>query len=285
MDVASALKHRLKTLGIEQRELAVKTGVTEGYISQLLNGKKAPPAPRRTGIYAKMEVFLGLPDGFLSNLAGLQLAADLKLKLEYPPSPLFADARELILGKCKAEKAQRVRSMFEKEPFGEVERLVTQKLLDLVKGVVKKERDREGWIKEVARLSARTCDQTRIDVMDFLDTDIFHISTGNCVSFLEPLIESWDIDLENFAIRVVLNSRVTADHVRNLEFVESDPVPPYEVEPGFTAFLADAGLSGEATAEEVEFLKKLKFKTKRPTPLYYYRELQSLRDPLHFIQS
>ena len=24
------------------------------------------------------------------------------------------------------------------------------------------------------------------------------------------------------------------------------------------------------------------FGTKRPTPLYYYRELQSLRDPLHF---
>jgi len=26
----------------------------------------------------------------------------------------------------------------------------------------------------------------------------------------------------------------------------------------------------------------LRFKGKRPTPLYYYRELQNLRDPLHF---
>ena len=32
----------------------------------------------------------------------------------------------------------------------------------------------------------------------------------------------------------------------------------------------------------MEFLKKLKFNGKRPTSLYYYRELQSLRDPLHF---
>jgi hypothetical protein len=32
----------------------------------------------------------------------------------------------------------------------------------------------------------------------------------------------------------------------------------------------------------MEFLKKLKFNGKRPTALYYYRELQSLKDPLHF---
>ena len=41
-------------------------------------------------------------------------------------------------------------------------------------------------------------------------------------------------------------------------------------------------LSGDATDEEIEFLKRLKFKERRPAPLYYYRELQNLRDPLHF---
>jgi hypothetical protein len=44
----------------------------------------------------------------------------------------------------------------------------------------------------------------------------------------------------------------------------------------------DKSLSGDATEEEIEFLKTLKFKGRRPAPLYYYRELQSLRDPLHF---
>ena len=34
--------------------------------------------------------------------------------------------------------------------------------------------------------------------------------------------------------------------------------------------------------QEIEFLKMLKFEGRRPSPLYYYRELQSLRDPLHF---
>jgi len=41
-------------------------------------------------------------------------------------------------------------------------------------------------------------------------------------------------------------------------------------------------VSGDATEEEIEFLKRLRFNGKHPTPLYYYRELQNLRDPLHF---
>jgi hypothetical protein len=46
--------------------------------------------------------------------------------------------------------------------------------------------------------------------------------------------------------------------------------------------LKDGCLSADATEEEIEFLKMLKFKGRRPSALYYYRELQSLRDPLHF---
>ena len=43
-----------------------------------------------------------------------------------------------------------------------------------------------------------------------------------------------------------------------------------------------ATASGNATPDEAEFLSRLRFKGNRPGPLYYYRELQSLRDPLHF---
>jgi hypothetical protein len=41
-------------------------------------------------------------------------------------------------------------------------------------------------------------------------------------------------------------------------------------------------MSGNITEEEINFLRGLKFNGRRPSPLYYYRELQSLRDPLHF---
>ena len=54
-------------------------------------------------------------------------------------------------------------------------------------------------------------------------------------------------------------------------------------QPGLREFLRNRSLSGDATPEEIEFLRNLRFKDGRqPTALYYYRELQNLRDPLHF---
>ena len=79
-----------------------------------------------------------------------------------------------------------------------------------------------------------------------------------------------------------MNNRVVAEHNKKLDFVEKEPKQIFKEEPGLTEFLRDTVLSGDANEEEVAFLKKLRFKTKRPTPLYYYRELQNLRDPLHF---
>jgi len=42
-------------------------------------------------------------------------------------------------------------------------------------------------------------------------------------------------------------------------------------------------MSSTAAEEEIEFLKQLRFKSRQPTALYYYRELQNLRDGLHFV--
>src|SRR5438034_5678751 len=127
MDFRLLIRHRLKKLGIEQRDLAEATQVTESYISQLLTGKKPPPAPERTDIYDKMEMFLRLPAGKLATLAELQRMDALKRKLADPPTPLFKEVRELILAKCEPSKEQPIRAMFEKEPFGALESLGTQK--------------------------------------------------------------------------------------------------------------------------------------------------------------
>ena len=282
MDVSLVIRHRLNELGLEQRDLATAAQVTESYISQLLTGKKAPPVANRTDIYGKMEAFLKLPSGELSQLAELQRIEELKRKLGDPPVPLFKEVRELILRKCAPDKEKQIRAIFEKQPFGELERLVTQKIMDVVKRVAKKELESEDWLREVARLSNRDYEQMRVNILEFLDTDIFHLSIENCVSFLEPLIESWDIDLETFGMEIDLNNRVVSEHVKKLEFVEKEPEQPFEEEPGLKEFLNDARLSSDASEEEIAFLRKLRFKTKRPTPLYYYRELQNLRDPLNF---
>jgi len=282
VDVPFVIRRRLEELGLEQQALARAAHVTESYISQLLTRRKAPPAPNRTDIYDRMDKFLKLPSGELAKLADLQRKEDLKRELGDEPPPLFHEVRELILSKCHRDKQEHVRAIFEKQPFGELERLVTQTLLDVVKRVAQDQLENDYWLRMVARLSRRSYEEMRVVVLEFLDTDIFHVSAENCVAFLDPLIESWDIDLATFGLEIVLNHSVVPGQAKRFAFVEQAAAHPVTEEPGLQEFLQDPSLSGTATAEEVVFLKQLRFTHARPTPLYYYRELQSLRDPLHF---
>jgi transcriptional regulator with XRE-family HTH domain len=282
MDFPLVIRHRLRELGAEQRDLAAAAQVTESYVSQLLTGKKSPPAPERTDIYGKMETFLKLPAGQLSALAGLLRMDALKRKLADTPTPLLREVRELVLRKCEPGKEPIIRAMFEREPLGALERLVTQKLLDVAKRVTRGELDDEDWLRLLARLADQSFEQTRVVLLEFLEADIFTVSVDNCFTFLDPLIESWNIDLSTFAMEIVLNRRLAPGHPKRFEFVEQESAPPVEEEPGLKAFLHDPALSADATAEEIAFLGKLQFTQNRPTPLYYYRELQNLRDPLHF---
>jgi len=281
MDVCLVIKQRLEELGLEQRDLAAAAKVTESYISQLLTGKKLPPEPSRTDIYEKIGKFLKIPSGKLAKLADHQRKEDLKRNLNETPKPLFKEVRELILRKCAPTKEKQIRVIFEKQPFGELERLVTQKLLDVVKRVAKDELESETWLRSVARLSGRSYEASRVGILEFLDADAFNVSAESCVSFLEPLIEFWDIDLATFGMEIVLNRRLIPGYAKRFEFVERE-LPQTEEEPGLKEFLRRQSVGGDVTEEEIEFLKRLKFNGKHPTPLYYYRELQNLRDPLHF---
>src|SRR5258706_2324347 len=281
VDLCLVIKHRLEKLGLEQRDLAAAAEVTESYISQLLTRKKLPPAPARTDIYDKMGEFWKRPGGKLAKLAEHQRKEELRRNLADPPKPLFKEVRELMLRKCVPAKKEQIRVMFEKQPFGELERLVTQKLLDVIKKVAKEELNNENWLHLVTRLAGQSYEQMRVTLLEFLDTDVFSLSHENCVSFLDPLIESWDVDLTTFGMEIVLNRRIASGDPKRFEFVETGPGQPL-IEPGFKEFLSDSSLSGTATKEETELLRNLRFNGKRPTSIYYYRELQSLRDPLHF---
>jgi transcriptional regulator with XRE-family HTH domain len=279
LDISLVIKRRLEAFGLEQKDLARAAQVTDSYVSQLLTGKRPPPAPTRTDIYEKMDKFLKLPSGELATLANHQRKEQLKKALGDEPAPLFREVRELVLRKCRSHTAGRIRAAFEKEPFGDLERLVTRKLLDVVQGLAQRELENEAWLRTVAELGGRSYEEMRVIALEFLDTDTFHLSNEHCVAFLEPLIDSWDIDLATFALDIVLTDRVASGNAKRFEFVEVESTGP---EPGFTEFLEDPALSGTATKAEIAFLDRMKFDGTRPTRLYYYRELQSLRDPLHF---
>jgi transcriptional regulator with XRE-family HTH domain len=282
MDVPLVIRHRLKDLGIEQRDLAAAAQVTESYVSQLLARKKAPPAPRRTDIYDKMEVFLRLPRGELSRLADIQRKEELKKRVADPTLPLFPELRALILRKCRPEGQVRVRTMLEKEHFGALERLVGQKLLDVAKGVAKDRAVSEKWVGLAARLNKRTREQTRAVLHRLMRTNAFTASFETCIPLLDTLIESWNIDLETFGVEIVVNRGISPDGLKRFEFVEREPDRPATLESGLEEFLRDKSMSGDATEDEIEFLKRLNLKGRHPLSMYYYRELQNLRDPVHF---
>ena len=282
MDVSLVIRHRLKELGLEQRDLAAAAQVTESYISQLLGRKKAPPTSGRTEIYDRIEIFLKLPKGELSRLADLQRKEDLKKKVADPPQPLFQAVRELILRKCESARESQMRETFEKEPFGALERLVAQKLLDAAKKVVREKAEAGQGLPLLSALGGEGHAPMRAIVLEFLDADVFHVSAENCMTLLDSLIHSWDIDLGTFGIEIVLNRDRGFRHRKRFDFIEREPDSSFDVEPGLEEFLRDPLLSGDATDEEIEFLKRLRFKDRRPLPLYYYRVLQTTRDPLHF---
>jgi len=280
VDVSFVIRRRLDEFGLEQRDLAKAARVTDSYISQLLSRKRTPPAPNRTDIYEKMDAFLRLPRGELARLADQERKAQLKKVLGDEPSPLFAEVRDLIIRKCRPGLARTIRAVFEQQPFGELERLITQKLIDLAKGLAQRQLENEPWLRTVAELGGRSYEELRVNVLEFLDTDMFHLSSQTCIAFLDPLIQSWSIDLGTFALDVELSGTIVRGNLRRFEFVEVEAAD--DSDSGMAAFRQDRTLSATATREEVEFLKRLKPPGRRATALYYYRELQNLRDPIHF---
>ena len=282
MDFATLVRSRLAELGCAQKDLAQAAHVADSYISQLLTRKRPPPGPDRTDIYPKMEAFLRLERGALGRLAGIERTEELKHRLGQTPEPLFRGFRDLILAKCVAQKRDEVRGVFERHPFGTLESLITQKLLDVVQRIARQELDSEDWIRLAARVGSRTHEEMRVMVLEFLDTDIFHVSRENCVAFMDPLVESWDIDLDSLRIDITLNRRLVVDPQRRFEFVETEPLDDSDEPSGFAEFLDDTRLSGDITEAETRLLRLCRFNGRRPTKLYYHRALQNLRDPLHF---
>jgi len=282
VEVSFIIRQRLKELDLEQRDLAAAAQVTESYISQLLTRKKAPPAVERTDLYDRMDAFLQFPKGHLSSMVNAQRHEELKKKLAEPPAPLFHEVRELIIRKCNDEQRSQIREIFENQSFGELERLVSQTLMEVAKGIAREELKNENWLRSLGKLRRQSYEETRASIMEFLDTDVFNLSIEHCSAFLDPVIESWDIDLNTFAVEVLVNKRLTSARTVQFRFVETSALPTAEEEVGLQEFLHNREMSGDASEAEIAFLKSLKFPRMRPSALYYYRELQSLRDPLHF---
>jgi transcriptional regulator with XRE-family HTH domain len=157
-------------------------------------------------------------------------------------APLFPELRAMLLRKCVPARREAVRAIIERQSFGELERLVAQTLLQVASQ----------------------------------DGDVLNV-TPKQLSRLASAITAWDWDPASFALTI----RTATGAPKRFEYGERDE-PNGDQDKGLLEFLRDSSLSGTATPAELAFLKSLRFKDRRPSALYYYRELQNLRDPLHF---
>lgn len=167
-------------------------------------------------------------------------------------------------------KEERKRRLGEVEPlFPELRDLMLRKCapahLDGVRAVIEQQS-----FGELERLVAQTLLRAAR-----IEGDALQI-TPRQRARLDATVASWEWDPATFALTVTLATRER----QRFEYVERGSNG--DQEKGLTEFLHDAKLSGTATNEEVAFLKSLRFRDRRPTALYFYRELQNLRDPLHF---
>jgi transcriptional regulator with XRE-family HTH domain len=282
LSFVALVRSRLATLGYGQRDLARAAEVTDSYISQLLTQRKAPPSQDRTDIYKKMEAFLRLEPGHLGRLVEIERTEEIRRSQGQVPEPLFQELRDLVLRKCVESKRDQVRAVFDAQPFGTLERMVARTLLDLVQRIAREELDSKNWIRLAASVGGRNHEEMRVIVLEFLDTDVFHVSNRNCVAFLDPLVEGWNVDLDTLRLDILLNPRLVGNPHRTFTFVEGEPIETSVSEPGLAEFLNDPRFDGHVTEEEIRLLRLQRFGGRRPTGLYYHRALQNLRDPLHF---
>jgi len=162
VDVSLIIRQRLEDLGLEQRDLAAAAQVTESYISQLLSRKKRPHRPSSAQISTNgWTPFWNFRKGTSPRWRQAQRHDALKRKLAEPPSPLFREVRELIIRKCNLGRRTQVREIFEQQGFGELERLVTQTLLDVAKRVAREELNSEKWLRGLGKLRHQSYERSR----------------------------------------------------------------------------------------------------------------------------
>lgn len=276
MDFAFVVRQRLEELRLDQRDLAGASEVTESYISQLLGRKKLPPLPNRTDIYDKMSGLLRIPREELARLAALQHHDAVDRTWKATPEPRFGPMRALVLAKCRAARQGTMAAIFEKDAFGALEQLITRTLIEAIRDEARAHARDESWLRSLASKAVQSYRTMRVELIDLLDSDPFG-SIGDFTPFIDPLIRSWQFDLDRFTLTVALMSGVT----RRFEFREEVEEKPTPDEAGLKAFLRDTRLSAGITPEEIGILRSIRL-PRRATGIFYYRILQNLRDPLNF---
>src|SRR5712691_10551686 len=140
--VGRLVRRRLRELRRTPRELAEAVRVSEAYIADLLAGRRRPPAPGRSDLYAPMAKFLQLHRNDLPTCALLERAAERAVRQR-----LGLRVRKLLLELCVPGKARALERRLARSDGALVGRLIAQRLLEVAQGFVSRQLEDEVGIR------------------------------------------------------------------------------------------------------------------------------------------
>jgi hypothetical protein len=198
--VGELLGRRLRELKRTPDELAEAAHVPPGYINDLIAGRRRPPLPGRTDVYERMTPFLKLGRNDLVACARAERAGT----PDGIPGRPDERVERLLLALCEPATAARLAERFQ-EDSTEVLGFI-QRLLDVAQGAVRR------TLNDVVALRASAIQrgvpyvELRLRILDFLDATPDSLTPGDVSEFIQPMIGSWDVDLETGVLRVVLRT-------------------------------------------------------------------------------
>ena len=200
--VGLLVRKRLRELKRTPRELAEAVQVSESYIADLVAGRRRPPAPGRTDVYAPMAKFLRLHRNDLPSCARHEREGD-----DVGRRRLATRLWTLVLELCDPSKARTIVRRGTKRARGsDLEYVVAQRLLEVAQSFVRRQLDDEVGIRLAATREGRSYLEMRMKLLEFLDATADSLSLADFEEFLRPRIAAWDMDLETRAMRIVLRA-------------------------------------------------------------------------------
>ncbi len=199
--VSQLVRRRLRELKRTPRELAEAVKVSEQYMSDLVAGRRRPPAPGRTDLYVPMAKFLRLHRNDLPTCARVERATDGAGQRR--PDPLVW---KLVLELCDPARERAIARRIAKPDGAALEALIVGRLLEVAQGFVRRKLEDEVGLRVAATRDGCTYLEARMRLLEFLDVCGDSLAPGDCEEFVVPRIAAWDIEFETRAMRIVLRS-------------------------------------------------------------------------------
>jgi len=206
--VGQLVRRRLRELNRTPRELAAAVKVSEGYIADLVAGRRRAPAPSRSDLYTPMAKFLRLHRNDLPTCARAEHATAPAARR---PTP---EVRRLALELCGPGTVRALTRRLARRDGPELEGLIVQRLLGVAQGFVIRQLEDEAGLSVAAAREGRSYLELRMRLLEFLDATPDSVTARDYEDFVRPRIATWELDLETRAMRIVLRSREVAPRRR-----------------------------------------------------------------------